>query len=65
MSIQLGCKETYQAFWCCEHHQSAIQNFSDKRWNCEWGCHKEELKWFHHGKNPMPKSWGSKTISGM
>ncbi len=49
----------YQHFWCCAHHPSAIQNFFEKRHECEWECHTQELKWYHSGKNPMPKSWGT------
>ena len=55
--------ETYQNFWCCAHHASAIDNFFEKRTTCEWDCHAQPLQWFHCGKNPMPKSWGSVKVN--
>lgn len=41
-----------QFFWRCAHHPSAIENFFEKRTTCEWGCHTQELKWYHHGMHP-------------
>jgi hypothetical protein len=24
-----------------------------------WECHTQELRWWHNGFHPMPKSWGT------
>ena len=48
---------TPQNFWRCAHHTSAIENFFSTRQTCEWGCHTTELRWYHSGESPMPKSW--------
>lgn len=48
----------FQGYWRCAHHLSAIDNFFDRRYSCEWGCHKTTLEWYHCGVHPMPKSWG-------
>jgi hypothetical protein len=48
-----------QHFWCCVHHPVAMTNFFEKRTACEWMCHAQELRWYHNGVHPMPKSWGS------
>jgi len=29
---------------------------------CEWGCHTQELRWYHHGMHPLPKSWPPKVF---
>jgi len=49
----------YQHYWCCAHHPNAMENFFQPRHTCEWGCHAEELKWYHNGQSPAPQSWGS------
>jgi hypothetical protein len=46
-----------QYFWRCAHHPSSIVNFFDSRTECMWECHTQELKWYHGGVHPMPKSW--------
>jgi len=47
----------FQHFWRCAHHPSALQNFQDERTECMWECHTQELKSWHNGSHPMPKSW--------
>ena len=48
---------TFQYFWRCEHHPSAMENFFERRTTCELvGCHTQELKWYHFGFHPKP-SW--------
>lgn len=53
----------FQKFWRCAHHTSAIQNFFEKRHECEWGCHEQELEWYHNGTHQTPKSWKLKDDS--
>lgn len=48
----------FQHFWRCAHYPLSIENFFSGRTTCEWGCHTQELKWWHCGVHPMPKSWG-------
>ena len=48
----------FQNFWRCEHHPSALANFFNGPATCEWCCHTQELRWYHGGESPMPKSWG-------
>ena len=55
----------FQHYWRCAHHPSSIANFFEKRTTCEWGCHTQELQWYHGGVHPMPKSWGKETIIGV
>ena len=59
-------EQKFQHYWRCKHHPSAIDNFFHSRTMCEWSCHAEELRWYHNGEHPLPKSWGGlpKTISG-
>jgi hypothetical protein len=38
-------------FWRCVHHPSAIDNWWAKR-DCEFGCHKNELRWYDNGCSP-------------
>jgi hypothetical protein len=47
----------FQYFWRCAHHPSSIDNFFAGRTECMWECHTQELKWYHGGVHPMPKSW--------
>jgi hypothetical protein len=51
-------RATFQNYWRCEHHPSAIQNFFERRPGCEWDCHEQPLQWHHGGVHPTPKSWG-------
>jgi hypothetical protein len=44
-----------QIFWRCEHHPVATENFFEKRAKCEWGCHKNELEWYHCGVHPYDR----------
>lgn len=49
----------FQHYWRCAHHPIAIKNFFEGRTECEWECHLTELKWYHSGVHPTPKSWGT------
>lgn len=49
--------ESFQHYWRCAHHPSSIANFFEKRTTCEWECHTQELRWYHNGEHPLPKSW--------
>lgn len=51
---------TYQRYWRCAHHPSALQNFFARRYACEWGCN--EMKPQRDGKHPQPMSWGTKNF---
>ena len=42
----------FQNFWRCAHHQSATQNFFDKRTKCEYDCHLTKVEWWHGGMHP-------------
>ena len=48
---------TYQYYWRCAHHTSAIQNFFEQRNTCEWCCHAQRLQWHDSGYHPLPNSW--------
>jgi hypothetical protein len=48
---------TFQYFWRCAHHPSAIENFFDVRTMCDRGCHAERLRWHHNGTHQLPGTW--------
>jgi hypothetical protein len=48
----------FQYYWRCAHYPSALTNFFERRPRCEWMCHTQELRWYHGGEHPKPKSWG-------
>ena len=49
--------EQYQGYWRCEHHPHALLNFFEGRTECVWECHTQELRRYHNGTHPLPKSW--------
>lgn len=56
-------RQIFQKFWRCAHHPVSTENFFSKRTNCEFDCHVTELRWYHNGTHPQPKSW-SRTPPG-
>ena len=48
---------SFQHYWKCAHHTSALENFQANRTECIWECHTQKLESWHSGFHPMPKSW--------
>lgn len=44
----------HQHYMACQHYPNALANFFEKRDSCEFGCHKEPLKWHDNGQHRMP-----------
>jgi hypothetical protein len=41
-------EQSFQNFWRCEHHPSALDNYFARR-ECTMGCNMNELRWFDNG----------------
>jgi hypothetical protein len=41
-------EQSFQNFWRCKHHPSALDNYFARR-ECTMGCNMNELRWFDNG----------------